>query len=595
MADAKQLKEMANKLRIESIMATTAAGSGHPTSCMSCAEIMSALFFSQIKRGDEFILSKGHAAPILWAALAEAGFIPRKELMNLRKITSSLEGHPTPNMPLVKVATGSLGQGLSAGVGMAAAKKLKNAKEMVYVLMGDGECAEGSVWEAANTAAFMKLGNLCAIIDMNRLGQSQETMHGRNADAYKKKFEAFGWDAETADGHDIIQILKALGRAGKQGKPFALIAKTVKGKGVSFLEDKQGWHGKALGNEEMEKALSEIGSRGPAEITLKSCYTYRRENTAVKPAKPSSYNIGEMESTRNAYGKALLNLGRLNSRIAAIDGDVRNSTMMQKFFEMFPERSFESFIAEQNMAGMAIGLSAEGFVPFAATFAAFWTRAHDFIRMAAYSKANIKFAGSHAGVSIGEDGPSQMGLEDIPMFTSIPGAVVVYPCDAVSAENLVNSVAVHKGISYMRTTREKTPVVYGKNEKFRIGGLKVLKKSSKDSALVVGAGITVHEALKAYEILKKEGIIIRVIDLYSVKPVDEKSLLKNAAECKNRVISVEDHYFGGIGAAVSSVVGKTSQLYVKSIPRSGKPEELRKMCCIDSDAIVKEVKKLLNK
>ena len=586
MATLVQLKHMADKLRIHSLKSTTAAGSGHPTSCLSCAEIVSTLFFSEMKKDDEFILSKGHAAPILWAAYAEAGFIPVGELMNLRKIDSVLEGHPTPRMSMIKVATGSLGQGLSAGAGMAIARRLKKSKARVYVLLGDGECAEGSVWEAANAAAYYHLHNICAIVDVNGLGQSQQTMHSHDAEAYKKKFEAFGWKAVVVGGHNIYELVKSLAKARKSSKPFAIIAKTFKGKGVSFLQSKEGWHGKALDKEQLKKALIELGE---ADIKLKSGIKKRIIRHSYISFRLNKYKIGEEIATREAFGRALLSLGRKNRKVVVLDGDVNNSTMTSYFFKRFHRRSFQSFIAEQNMAGMAIGLSSQGFIPFVATFGAFLTRAHDFIRMADYSKANIKFVGSHSGVSIGEDGPSQMGLEDLPMFLSIPKSAVLYPCDAVSAEHLVKELVKHKGISYLRTTRGKTPVIYGNNERFPIGKFKVLRKSKKDRALVIAAGITVFEALKAYNALKRKRINIRVIDLYSVKPLDAEGLAKNARACGNNVIVVEDHYPNGIGGEVAKAVGKIKHLCIKETPRSGKPAELMGRYEIDSHAIIKAV------
>jgi transketolase len=585
MSNELELSLMANKLRVESLKSTTAAGSGHPTTCMSCAEIMSCLFFSEMQQDDEFVLSKGHAAPILWAAYAEAGVIDRKDLVNLRKITSSLEGHPTP--PLVKVATGSLGQGLSAGAGMALAKKMRNSGR-VYVLLGDGECAEGSVWEAANLAAHYQLNNLCAIIDVNRLGQSQATMHSHDIDAYDCKFRAFGWETYKVNGHSIHEIKTALDVARNSPKPFAIIAKTFKGKGVSFLEDKEGWHGKALNKEQLDKAVQEIGE---IDVELDSRFALVKPEWKVSDFLLNQYDMNEMVSTRDAFGRALVKLGEKNENVIVLDGDVKNSTMTQYFFEKYPNRSFECFIAEQNMTGIAVGLSASGYIPFTATFSTFWTRAHDFIRMAGYSKANVKFIGSHAGVSIGEDGPSQMGLEDIPMFLSMPESLIMYPCDAVSAENCVKEMAKHKGISYLRTTREKTPVIYDNKEKFPAGKFKILRKSAKDKALVIAAGVTVFEALKAHDMLKKKKINVRVIDLYSVKPVDEKLLVKNAKECRNNVIVVEDHYFGAIGAVVSEIIGKVKHLYIKKTPRSGTPVQLRKKYAIDASAIVKAVKK----
>jgi len=584
------LELMARKLRIDSLKSTTAAGSGHPTSCMSCAEIMSCLFFSELQPEDEFILSKGHAAPILWAAYAEADHIPKEELETLRRIDSVLEGHPTPKMPLVKIATGSLGQGLSTGVGMALAKGLKNNEGRIYVLLGDGECAEGSVWEAANSAAYYMRNNICAIIDVNRLGQSAPTMHQHDVASYKQKFEAFGWEAIIIDGHSVQEILDAFTHARKSKKPCALIAKTIKGKGVSFLENKEGWHGKPLSREKLEEALKEIGN---ADITLPSKSRFNKIDYTVVDCETNKYNLGDMVATRDAFGRALVNLGRKNSTVVAIDADVKNSTMTEYFFKEFPDRGFQSFIAEQNMVGMAVGFSAMGFNPFIATFSAFLTRAHDFIRMAQYSMANIKCVGSHAGMSIGPDGPSQMGLEDISMFLSMPKAVVLYPSDAVSAEYLVKEMSKHKGISYLRTTRGKTPVIYKNSERFPIGGLKVVLKNSRDKALVVTAGITLQEALKAYEILKKKNIYIRVIDLYSLQPLDTASLIKNASECKNNVIAVEDHYCNALGSILSSVLHDVCQLCVRDIPRSGKAEELFKKYGIDASTIVKMVEQML--
>lgn len=598
MPDIKDLQLMANKLRIHSIESTSIAGSGHPTSCMSCAEIMSCLFFSEMKADDEFILSKGHAAPILWACYAEAGIIPVSRLKTLRRIDSNLEGHPTKNMKMIKVATGSLGQGLAAGLGMALAKRVRRKKGRVYVLMGDGEIAEGSVWESANAAAIYRVNTLVAIVDVNRLGQSQQTMHGHHLNRYKAKWEAFGWSTAVIDGHDVNDVLKALKRAGKRGKPLVILAKTKKGKGFSEVEDRNGWHGKPFKKDMMERAIKEIQSRGDTSIKLRSSIRYRKIRYNTRSFRPNNYRKGDMVATRSAFGNALVRLGDSNKDVVACDGDVKNSTMTEAFFRRFPKRSFESFIAEQNMIGMAVGLSAEGLVPFASTFAAFLTRAHDFIRMAIYSGSDIKIAGSHAGISIGEDGASQMGLEDISMFLSMPDSLIQYPCDAVSAERCVQNMAKHKGISYLRTTRAKTPVIYSNDEKFPVGGLKVVRKNSRDSVLVIGAGITLYGALKAYDKLDSMKVKIRVIDLYSIRPVDAKALRKNAMECRNRVVVVEDHYYGGIGCVVKDALGSTcdiEHLYVKDIPRSGKPEQLLRKYNIDSNAIIRSVKKLRRK
>jgi len=547
---------------------------------------MSCLFFSELRADDEFILSKGHAAPILWAAYAEAELIPREELEKLRKIDSVLEGHPTPKMPLVRVATGSLGQGLSAGVGMALAKRLTGSTGSIFVLLGDGECAEGSVWEAANSAAYYKLNNLCVLIDVNRLGQSEPTMHQHNLEPYDEKFRAFGWDTMVIDGHSVSEILSAFAQVQKSENPCAIIAKTIKGKGVSFLEDKEGWHGKPLSAQELEEALGEIEF---GEISLPSQLGLNKRSATITDYEANQYTAGEMISTRDAFGRALVSCGKKNPSVVAIDADVKNSTMTEYFFREFPERAFQSFIAEQNMVGMAVGFSALGFTPFVATFSTFLTRAHDFIRMAQYSRANIKLVGSHAGISIGPDGPSQMGLEDIPMFLSMPGAVVLYPSDAVSTDYLVREMSKHKGISYLRTTRGKTPVIYDKAEQFPIGGLKVVRQDEKDRTLVVTAGITLHEALKAYDLLKERDIFIRVIDLYSLQPLDAGSLRKHAQQCNNKVIAVEDHYCSVFASILSTVLRDVCYLCVSDIPRSGKPEELLKHYGIDAASIVQLV------
>jgi transketolase len=582
MATPEQLKKMADKLRIHSLRMTTAAGSGHPTTCLSAAEIMSVLFFSVLDKNDEFILSKGHAAPVLWAAFAEAGLIDRDELLNLRKIDSVLEGHPTRRMPLIKVASGSLGQGLSAGAGMALAKKLAHAPGRVFVLQGDGETAEGSVWEAADCAAGSRLDNLALIVDANRLGQSGPTRHGHDLAAYERRFRAFGWATAVVEGHDVQELQEALVRRRPADKPLAVIARTFKGRGVSFLEDKEGWHGKTLNDKELQAALAEIG---PVDITLPSGYSPSREAFTFADYPCDEYAPTDAVSTRAAYGRALLALGGANERVVAIDGDVKNSTMAEDFFKAFPGRSFEAYIAEQNMAGMAMGFSAMGFVPYVATFAAFLTRAHDFIRMAQYSGSTIAFVGSHAGVSIGADGPSQMGLEDLSLFLSMPEAMVLYPCDAVSCARLVRETARRGGISYLRTTRDKTPVLYGNDEEFPPGGMKLLRKSAADRVLVVAAGITVHEALKAHETLKDNGIAARVVDLYSLRPLPEAELYRHAGECGNRVVVVEDHYGGAIAGLVAGVVGRVTSLQVKEIPRSGKSSELLALMKIDHAAI----------
>jgi len=603
------LEKIATRLRIHSVKMTTKTGSGHPTTCLSMADLLACLFFDEMKydpknpdnwANDELVLSKGHAAPILWAAYAEAGIIPEKNLMNLRKITSVLEGHPTPRMKWIKSATGSLGQGLAVGVGMALVMKLGKSPGRVYVFSGDAECAEGSVWEAVNMAFLHKLRNLCLIVDINRLGQSGETMHGHDIKAYERKFKAFGWDVITVDGHKIDEILKALKKARENVMPTVILAKTVKGKGISFIENKNGWHGKPLMGENSKRALEELG---PMPSIDAKKYVRRPKKTQNHQAT-KRYNFKrtvykDETATRRAYGNALLNLGKINETVVAIDGDVKNSTYAEDFFEFFPKRSFQSYIAEQNMVGMSIGMSAKGYLPFLATFSAFLTRAHDQIRMSAYSFSNIKFAGSHCGVSIGGDGPSQMGLEDLSIFRPIPGCAVLYPCDAYSTEACVESMAKHKGLAYIRTTRPATPLIYGQDEKFPIGGSKVLRKSQSDVATVIGAGLTVHEALKAYDELKDERISVRIIDAYSVEPIDKDNISKEVEKAGKKVVVVEDHFQnGGLGDAVAQALSGKAEivhLAVKDLPRSGKPEELLAKYGIDASHIKKAVKELINR
>ncbi|MBN1271023.1 MAG: transketolase [Candidatus Aminicenantes bacterium] len=601
------LEKIAKRLRIHSLKMTTKAGSGHPTTCLSAAEIAACLFFDEMRynpqnpmdeSNDEFVLSKGHAAPLLWAVYAEAGIIPQDKLKTLRHLTSNLEGHPTPRMKWVKAATGSLGQGLSVGVGMALAAKMRKSPARVFVLMGDGECAEGAVWEAANAAASFDLDNLTAIVDINRLGQSDATFHGHQVKAYERKFKAFGWDTVSIDGNKIEAVLEALKKAAKTTKPAAVLAKTIKGKGVPFIEDLNGWHGKPLSEEDLARALKILG---PMPEVDASRYVKKPRKTTLIPLK-KNFRFSRMDytkptATRRAYGNALASLGKVNTALVVLDGDVKNSTYAETFMKAYPKRSFQLYIAEQNMAGMAIGLSAKGFIPFAATFSAFWSRAHDQIRMAAYSMANIKFVGSHSGVSIGADGPSQMGLEDMAMFRPLPGCVVLYPCDAPSTESCFEMMARHKGLSYLRTTRPATQVLYDKKEKFPIGGSKILRSSRKDSACVIAAGITVHEALKAYEELKKEDIFIRIIDAYSIQPLDTGIMRKSAAECGNKIVVAEDHFAsGGLGEAVAiSLAGEIRLIHlaVRELPRSGKPEELLHKYGIDADHIKNAVKKIM--
>ena len=585
------LKNIAARLRIESIRATTASASGHPTSCMSSAELMAALFFADMRfdpkhpqhpEADRLIMSKGHAAPLLYAMWAEAGFIPRERLTDLRLFTSNLEGHPTPRLPFVDVATGSLGQGLGFGVGCALNARRIGSPYRTYVLMGDGETAEGSVWEAAASAHFHELDSLCGIIDINALGQSRGTELAHDVETYRVRWSAFGWHAIAIDGHDLAQVLAALKEArATKGKPTVILARTLKGKGVSFTEGLPNWHGKALSQEQMIKAFAEIEAQMVPEtgapLTIPAPPPARPEAAPGKMAPPQ-FKLGDLVATREAYGTAIAKLGAVDPRVVALDADVKNSTFSDKFEAAHPGRFYQFFIAEQVMVGAAMGLSARGAIPFPSTFAAFLTRAADFIRMAAVGGNNIKLAGSHAGVSIGEDGPSQMALEDFAMTTAQPNFVALYPSDAVCMEKLIGEAAAHHGPVYIRTSRPKTPVIYDNSEEFPIGGLKVVRKSGQDTATVIGAGVTLFEALKAYDELKAKGVTIRVIDLYSVQPIDAASLIE-AGQQTGRLITVEDHYLaGGLGDAVARAVASAgltvTRLAVTEIPRSGKPDEL---------------------
>ncbi len=604
----KSIEVMANKLRRHSILSTTEAKSGHPSTCLSCAEIVSTIFFQFLRfnlddpdnpANDRFVLSKGHAAPILWAALGEAGAFPVEELLNLRKIDSELEGHPTPRSPYVDVTTGSLGQGLANALGMAFASRLNNSSNRIYVLLGDGEIAEGSVWEAASLAAHYKLGNLTAVVDVNRLGQSEATMAGHDADVYARRFEAFGWDTKIVDGHDVSSLISAFEYSeGNGGKPTAILARTFKGKGVSFMEDADGWHGKPITDPELLKqALDEVGGleNPPEKLSIKEPEGSGPEGP-VKTVENivCDYDEGDKIATRQAYGKGLAKLGYLDGRVVALDGDCKNSTFSDLFRKEHPERFFECFIAEQVLVGAASGLASQGFIPFASTFACFLTRAYDFIRIAGISKLNLKLCGSHAGVSIGEDGPSQMALEDLAMMRAVGGSMVLYPSDGVSAEKLTAEAVKTEGITYIRTSRPATPVLYGNDEEFPIGGCKILRSSDSDKAALVGAGVTLHESLKAADILAEEGINVRVIDLYSIKPVDEKSI-REAARDTGFIVTVEDHYpEGGLGEAVRSGLGNETcrfiSLAVRDIPRSGSPAQLLNMFGIDAEGIVKTVK-----
>ena len=503
-ARLEKIRDKARLLRIHSLRATSAAGSGHPTSCLSAAELVAATFFHAMKfdpadpnslSSDRFVLSKGHAAPVLYAALAEAGVFPVSRLLTLRQFGSELEGHPTPLVPGVDAATGSLGQGLSVGAGLALGARAEKSSARVYVLLGDGEMAEGNVWEAAAFAAHHRIDNLTALVDVNGLGQSERTMYRHDTEVYRHKFDAQGWQTEVIDGHDVPAVLAALDRAkATTGRPQAIIARTEKGHGISFLADKEGWHGKALSKAELEKALAEIGPI--PQIPADDGRSYARQSLPAPPnfptPAPPEYQRGQMVATREAFGTALRKLAAVHPKIVALDGDVKNSTFTEVLEKAYPDRLYQGYIAEQNLVGVGVGLAAQGQVPFVATFACFLSRAYDQVRMAAISRSNLNLCGSHCGVSIGEDGPSQMGLEDLAMFRAIPGATVLYPGDAVAAERLTETAARRSGICYVRTGRPKTPVLYPNDEQFPVPGFKVLRQSASDRAAIITAGVTLH-------------------------------------------------------------------------------------------------------
>lgn len=606
------IEDAANRMRISSIEMTCQSKSGHPTSSSSAAEIVATLFFDEMHyevrnprnpSADRFVLSKGHACPILYAAWEEAGLLSHDDVLSLRKVDSDIEGHPTPRLSFIDVATGSLGQGLSCAAGMAyVGKYVDKSSYRVYCLMGDGEAAEGSVWEAASFASYYKLDNLVAIVDVNRLGQSQAAMLGHDVDTFARRFSAFGFHSIVVDGHSVKELLNAYDEARKtKNMPTAIIAKTFKGKGISDIENQGNWHGKPV----------PIDKANGIRTTLKST---QRHNWQIKAppndveavdfqignihlASPPDYKIGDMVATRAAYGNALVKLGDTSKRIMGFDGDVKNSTFSEYLLKKHPDQFVECFIMEQNLVGVGIGVGTRGrAIPFCSTFAAFFTRAADQLRMGAISLANIKCAGSHAGVSIGEDGPSQMALEDLALFRALPGAVVFYPSDAVSTERAVELAANYQGIVFIRTGRPANAVLYPNNENFAIGKSKVVCESANDQILLIGAGVTLYECLNAQKELAKCGMNAAVVDLFSVKPLDTDLLLKHAQRVGGRVLTVEDHYHaGGIGEAVASTLGDAANIRVRSlaineIPRSGPPDVLIDLFGISARHIVDAVK-----
>jgi transketolase len=603
-------RQIARQLRADSIRSSTAAGSGHPTSSLSAADLMAVLLAGHLRydwskpkdpANDHLIFSKGHASPLVYAIFRAAGVIDDSELLTFRRFGSPLQGHPTPILPWVDVATGSLGQGMPIAVGMAlAAKRLWDAPFHIWTLLGDSESAEGSIWEGFDLGGHEVLPNVTPILDVNRLGQRGPTELEWDTDAYAARIEAFGWDAIVIDGHDVAAIDDALARARDASRPTAIVARTIKGKGVSFLEDKPGWHGKALSPEEAKRALAEIGDVPSRTFDTTKPPAWARPGLSM--SKPALKTYTEPVATRKAYGDALAAVCAARGDVVALDAEVSNSTHAEEVKKVAPERFFEMYIAEQKMVAAAVGMQVIGLRPFASTFAAFLTRAYDFIRMAAISQANICLAGSHAGVSIGEDGPSQMALEDLAMMRAVHGSTVLYPCDGNQTARLVAAMADRSGIVYMRTTRANTPILYTAADEFPIGGSRVVRGGAAgDKVTVVGAGITLHEAVKAADALAKEGVSVRVIDLYSLKPIDAKTLAAAVNATGGRLVVVEDHWpEGGIGEAVLAALSAQGvkgvalrHLAPREMPGSGTPAELMHAAGIDADCIANAAKALL--
>ncbi|MDQ3778570.1 MAG: transketolase [Actinomycetota bacterium] len=603
MADLDLWRELGQQLRVDAVRASAEASSGHPTSSMSAADLAAVLLAAHFRydfddprspANDRLVFSKGHASPLVYGLFRAAGVLSEEEFGTYRQFGSRLEGHPTPSLPWVDVATGSLGQGLPIGVGMALGGKLLDRLPFrVWVICGDSELAEGSMWEAFEHAAFYGLDNLTAIIDVNRLGQRGETMHGWNLAAYSERLRAFGWHAIEIDGHDVAAIDRAYREAeATTGRPTAIVARTIKGKGYSKVEDQPGWHGKAVA----EEAVEELGGVRNIRVEIPKPPAGQRHRFDPTPQEWPRYELGDKVATRKAYGEALSALGGERGNVVALDGEVSNSTYAEIFRDAHPERFFEMYIAEQQMIAAAVGLQVLGWKPFASTFAAFMSRAYDFVRMAAISRATLKLCGSHAGVSIGEDGPSQMALEDLAAFRAVHGSTVLYPCDGNQTLELVRAMADLDGISFLRTTRADTPVVYGPGERFPVGGSKTLRSSEDDEVTIVAAGITVFEALAAADRLAEEGLAAAVVDCYSVKPIDEDTL----RSIRTPIVTVEDHWpEGGLGDAVLAALAdleerpRVVKLAVRDMPHSGKPAELLAAAGIDADAIVAAARALV--
>jgi len=606
--EAKALRELGQQFRVDSIRPAAVAKSGHPTSGMSAADLMAVLVANHLRydfgdpknaANDRLIFSKGHASTLYYAILRAVGAISDDELLTYRKFGSMLEGHPTPIIPWVDVATGSLGQGLPIGVGMGlAAKFLDRLPSHVWVLCGDSEMAEGSMWEAFEHASHYELDNLTAIIDVNRLGQRGETMIGWNSGVYVERARAFGWNAIEVDGHEVEEIDRAYKQAEEtKGRPTVIVARTIKGKGVKAVEDKEGWHGKPL--DDPDAAIEELGGIRNIHVDVTEPDPAEPHMFPNNPLELPRYELGQEVATRKAYGEALAALGTARGDVVALDGEVSNSTFAEIFKQAHPDRFFEMYIAEQQLIAAAVGLHARGWNAFGSTFAAFFSRAYDFVRMAAISRVNLRLAGSHAGVSIGEDGPSQMALEDIASLRAIHSSVVLHPCDANQTAKLVAEMADTEGIVFLRTLRPNTPVIYGPDEEFEVGGSKVVRSSGDDNVTIVGIGVTVHEALEAAATLDEEGISARVIDAYSVKPIDADTL-QAASEATGRIITVEDHFpEGGLGDAVLAALAEKDEhphvlkLAVREMPRSGKPAELLNAYGIDAEHIAEAARQLV--
>ncbi len=613
--DTQKFELIAKLLRYYSIVCSSKAGSGHPTSSLSAADIMAVLYFNFLKYdfdhpnnrfNDRLIFSKGHATPLLYSLFKVAGRIDEEELLTYRTLYSPLQGHPTPETPYTDVATGSLGMGLSFGLGMALANKMDGIPNKTYVLLGDGEMAEGNVWEALEVASHYQVNNLIGIIDVNRLEQTGTTMLAHDVDTYQHRVASFGWQTAVIDGHNVEAIEQAFTQAHNQTAPFMIIAKTIKGKGISIWEDQENWHSKILNEEQLAEAKKELNLQsGQLEQTFKVNKPEQDSPIAKKKPDTSSFEFSYEKhisngkiATKAAFGSALAELAKNNHDLLVLDGDVSNSSMTGEVKQTTPDQFLNLFIAEQNMIGVGVGMAKMGKAVYAATFAAFLTRAYDQIRIASLSEANLKLNGSYVGVSIGMDGASQMGLEDIAMMRAVLNSTVLYPCDPVSTGKLTQSMLQLDGVSYIRTTREPTPVIYSSYEQFPVGGSKTLRQSDSDQLLIIAAGITLHEALKAHTELQNQGINVRVVDLYSIKPIDADGLKTAAQASQNRIITIEDHYYeGGIGDAVLNVFAQTpvqiTKMAITGRPHSGKPDELIEHYGISAKHLIEKVKELV--